>query len=95
MPVLLRQATPSARARLMTALQRSVGNATARQLLTEPLRSAPTVHGGGPRVSLHGDTTANYDGRQVALGTEVDEARAAALNAPPMIRAFTQSVPSP
>ena len=61
LPLLLRQATPSARARLMTALQRSVGNAAAGQLLTEPPRSTPTVHY-GPSVSLHGDTTANYDG---------------------------------
>jgi hypothetical protein len=62
LPVLLRQTTPSDRARLMLDLQRSVGNAAARQLLTEPPRSEPTVHGGGPSVSLHGDTTANYDG---------------------------------
>jgi hypothetical protein len=60
--LLLRQATPSTRARLMTALQRSIGNAAARQLLTEPPRSTATVHGGGPSVSLHGDTTADYDG---------------------------------
>ena len=62
LPVLLRQTTPSDRARLMAALQRSVGNAAACQLLTEPPRSEPTVHCGGPSVSLHGDTTANYDG---------------------------------
>src|SRR5690242_8737256 len=59
---LLRRSTPSERARLMLDLQRSVGNAAARQLLTEPPRTEPTVHGGGPSVSLHGDTTANYDG---------------------------------
>src|SRR3954471_17415767 len=58
----LRQATPSTRARLMLDLQHTVGNAAASQLLTEPPRSSPTVHGGGPSVSLHGDTTAEYDG---------------------------------
>lgn len=62
LPVLLRQATPNVRARLMTDLQRSVGNASACQIFTEPPRSTPTVHGGGPSVSLHGDTTADYDG---------------------------------
>jgi len=46
----------------MTALQRTVGNAAATQMLTEPRRSAPVVHAGGPSVSLHGDTTAEYDG---------------------------------
>jgi hypothetical protein len=59
---LLRQATPTTRARLMLDLQRTVGNAAARRLLTEPPRSSPTVHGGGPSVSLRGDTTAEYDG---------------------------------
>jgi hypothetical protein len=59
---LLRQATGTTRTRLMLDLQRTVGNAAARQLLTEPPRSSPTVHGGGPSVSLHGDTTAEYDG---------------------------------
>jgi hypothetical protein len=46
----------------MTDLQRTVGNTGACQLLTEPHPSSPTVHGGGPSVSLHGDTTAEYDG---------------------------------
>jgi hypothetical protein len=64
LPVLLRQTTTSDRARLMTDLQRTVGNAAAGQVLTEPPQSSPTVHGGGPSVSLHGDTTANYDGGQ-------------------------------
>jgi hypothetical protein len=59
---LLQQATPATRARLMLDLQRTVGNAAARQLLTVPPQSSPTVHGGGPSVSLHGDTTAEYDG---------------------------------
>ena len=46
----------------MTDLQRTVGNTVAGQVLTEPTRSEPTVHGGGPTVTLHGDTTAAYDG---------------------------------
>ena len=46
----------------MLELQRTVGNAAAGELVTEPPRSNPTVHGGGPSVSLHGDTTAEYDG---------------------------------
>jgi len=62
LPTLLRQATPAMRARLMLELQRTVGNAAAGELVTEPPRSNPTVHGGGPSVSLHGDTTAEYDG---------------------------------
>ena len=62
LPALLRKTTPATRARLMLDLQRTVGNAAARELLTEPPRSGPTVHGGGPTVSLHGDTTADYDG---------------------------------
>jgi hypothetical protein len=63
LPVLLRQAIPSDRARLMAGLQRTVGNAAVRQLLTEPPRSTATVHGGGPTsVSLHGDTTGAFDG---------------------------------
>ena len=62
LPALLRKTTPATRARLMLDLQRTVGNAAARELLTEPPRSSPTVHGGGPSVSLHGDTTADYDG---------------------------------
>ena len=59
---MLRKTTPATRARLMLDLQRTVGNAAARELLTEPPRSGPTVHGGGPTVSLHGDTTADYEG---------------------------------
>jgi hypothetical protein len=62
LPLLLGQATPNARARLMTYLQRSAGNAAVRQLLTQPARATPTVHGGGPSVTLHGDTTADYNG---------------------------------
>jgi hypothetical protein len=50
------------RARLMLDLQRTIGNAAASQLVTQPAQSSPTVHHGGPSVSLHGDTTAEYDG---------------------------------
>lgn len=46
----------------MTELQRTIGNAATAQLLTEPPRSNPTVHAGGPSVALHGATTAEYDG---------------------------------
>ena len=60
--MLLRRATPGVRAQLIADLQRSVGNAVAGQVLTAPPRSEPTVHGGGPTVTLHGDTTAAYDG---------------------------------
>jgi hypothetical protein len=50
------------RAGLVTDMQRAAGNAAVCQLLTEPHLSSPSVHGGGPSVSLHGDTTADYDG---------------------------------
>lgn len=56
------RAPAGTRARLLTDLQRTVGNAAVNQVLTEPHKSAPTIHGGGPSVSLHGDTTAAYDG---------------------------------
>jgi hypothetical protein len=45
---------------VLSALQRSAGNRAARTLLTtQPARR--TVHGGG-NITLHGDTTAAYDG---------------------------------
>lgn len=44
----------------MTTLQRSVGNAAARQLMTSGATRS-TVHGGGS-ISLHGETTADFDG---------------------------------
>lgn len=46
----------------MTDLQRTAGNAAVTQLLTQPHRSGPVIHHGGPSVSLHGDTTATFDG---------------------------------
>ncbi len=52
--------TRSGREHLMTALQRTVGNAAARRLATVTPRQR-TVHDGG-NVTLHGDTTADFDG---------------------------------
>ncbi|MBN3458663.1 MULTISPECIES: hypothetical protein [Mycolicibacterium] len=59
---LLARMPAGTRARLVADLQRTVGNAAACDLITEPHRPSVTVHGGGPSVSLHGDTTAAYDG---------------------------------
>lgn len=59
---LLTQTPARTWARLVTDLQRTAGNAAVCQLLTEPHRPSRSVHGGGPSVSLHGDTTADYDG---------------------------------
>jgi hypothetical protein len=46
---------------LVTALQRSVGNRATRELLTTTGQVQCTTYAGGS-VSLHGDTTADYDG---------------------------------
>ena len=62
LPLLLQRARPAERARLLSAVQCIVGNAALCQMLTQPHQSSPSVHGGGPSVSLHGDTTAAYDG---------------------------------
>lgn len=43
-------------------LQRTAGNAAVAQILTKPPQPSPIVHNGGPSVSLHGDTTAAFDG---------------------------------
>jgi Domain of unknown function (DUF4157) len=47
---------------LAHTLQQSGSQGTQSEVLTEPPQSTPTVHGGGPSVWLHGDTTAEYDG---------------------------------
>lgn len=46
---------------LVAALQRSVGNAAARELLSTTVPARRTVYDGGT-VSLHGESTAEYDG---------------------------------
>lgn len=46
---------------LVTALQRSVGNRATRELLSTTGEARRTVHAGGT-VSLHGETTADFDG---------------------------------
>ena len=67
----------------------------ARQMLTEPPQSTPTVHGGGPSVSLHGDTTANYDGGKSNWKAKSMKRQKAAPTAPMTIRACMQSARSP
>ena len=56
----MRHASLGTRANVLTALQRSVGNSAAQTLLTAG-QPRHTVHDGG-NVTLHGDTTADYDG---------------------------------
>ena len=56
------------------------------QLLTEPPRSTPTVHY-GPSVSLHGDTTANYDGGKSNWKAKSIKRAAGCKTAPTMILA--------
>jgi hypothetical protein len=52
---MLHRAPTATRAHVLKNLQRSIGNAATERLMRS------TVHGGGS-VSLHGDTTADYDG---------------------------------
>lgn len=53
---------PSKSHRVVRELQRLAGNAAVCDILTRPHQPSSTVHNGGPSVSLHGDTTAAFDG---------------------------------
>jgi hypothetical protein len=65
LPRLLRDASPGTRAQLLHSLQRIAGNSAVQQLIATVGQPGQTVAAGGgtgASVSLHGDTTSDYDG---------------------------------
>lgn len=67
LPRLLRDTTPATRARVLASLQRSAGNTAVRSLIAtvgRPRTAVAAGGGSGASVSLHGDTSSDFDGGQ-------------------------------